>query len=126
MTQYICTITYSADATYATLVMNAPVLPDGTYRFQDNDTILVQFVGPGTVSGGTWCMVPQWASDQASPFRGANGTSIAVADGTLLSVDVVSGRWCFFLYFYAAVGTAPKRAHVVRDPELQVGSIPND
>lgn len=125
MSQYTCLISYSANVKIATAVLHAPKDKDGAYLLDAEDTIVFQFDGPGKVSLANLFLMRKRINEAASPFFGDGAAPIPVTDDTEVTVDGSQGLWCFFMYFYAG-DDGSQMLHFVPDPELQVGSIPNE
>ncbi|NHZ61487.1 hypothetical protein [Massilia genomosp. 1] len=129
MSQYTFTIAFKSGVKIATFTTNCPRLPTGLYNPQSGDTLKFIFIcknEPIEIHNGKLMATNMHLPEASSPFNGVVDGAVPIINNSVVSFDVISGDWCFYISFYARNNSGQWEFHLLPDPELQVGSIPNE
>ncbi|NHZ32823.1 hypothetical protein [Massilia rubra] len=126
MSTYTFTVNFKSGIKIATYTTNCPTLSAGLYNPQPDDKLQFIFNDDASdIQGGKLSSSKMDVPERSSPFSGAVDGSMSIVNNSVVSFDVTQGSWCFYISFYAKNNAGKWEFHLLPDPELQVGSIPN-
>lgn len=125
MSPYTLTIIFEQNKKIATYTFDCPKNPQGYYQLHEGDRIQFIFNNPEVVvTQAILSSTMKHLPERTSPFSGFPGGTVELINNSILTIGAPEGRWCFWINFHTQ-NDAGWMVHLLPDPELQVGSIPN-